>query len=69
MHYDQYSFVTGSTPSITTKVEYFNKIIGQRRGFSVGDHQKINHLYKCPRPLRNSVTSGFDKFRFFDGFA
>ena len=83
MHYDQYrqvklnkasadglfSFVTGSTPSITTKVEYFNKIIGQRRGFSAGDHQKINHLYKCPRPLRNSVTSGFDKFRFFDGFA
>ena len=46
----------------------FLEIIGQRRGFSVGDHQKINRLYNCSRPLLNSVTAGFDDDYYWNGF-
>jgi len=28
---------------------------------SVGDHQKINRLYNCTKPILHSVTFGFDE--------
>lgn len=48
MHYDPYSFaIDRSKPTIITKIQKFNKIIGQNKSMSSNDYRRINRMYQC----------------------
>lgn len=52
MHYDGNAFaIDRSKPTITAKEEKYNKVMGQRRGVSIGDLRRINRMYKCKNVL------------------
>ncbi|KAG5846539.1 hypothetical protein ANANG_G00116070 [Anguilla anguilla] len=52
MHYRPYSFnKNDSIPTITTKIEAFNNIIGQYLDFSSLDVLRLNRMYNCSSPL------------------
>ncbi|XP_038606794.1 meprin A subunit alpha [Tachyglossus aculeatus] len=48
MHYAPFSFNKNeNVPTITTKIPYFNDIIGQRLDFSAIDLERLNRMYNC----------------------
>lgn len=48
MHYSVYAFTKNGGPTITPKKKVVTGVkIGQRRGFSEKDLQKINTMYRC----------------------
>ncbi|XP_036406145.1 meprin A subunit alpha-like [Megalops cyprinoides] len=52
MHYRPYSFnKNASIPTITTKIEAFNNIIGQYLDFSSLDVLRLNRMYNCSSSL------------------
>ena len=60
MHYGARGFaIDPDEDTIIAKIPYFSKVIGQRKDFSRGDVQKINNMYECSIPLRNSYSSDF----------
>ncbi|XP_076613052.1 meprin A subunit alpha-like [Chaetodon auriga] len=52
MHYRPFSFnKNDSAPTVTTKIEVFNNIIGQYLDFSEMDTLRLNRMYNCSGPL------------------
>ncbi|KAJ3606196.1 hypothetical protein NHX12_025717 [Muraenolepis orangiensis] len=52
MHYRPFSFNKNKTvPTITTKIPFFNDLIGQRLDFSALDLVRLNRMYDCAQSL------------------
>lgn len=49
MHYDKTAFTKNNKSTILPRNRRYKNVIGQRVGLSVGDKQRINNMYKCPK--------------------
>lgn len=47
MHYNSHAFSRNGRPTIITKYEKFNGVIGQMQTLSYGDVMRIRNMYKC----------------------
>lgn len=47
MHYDSTAFSKNGLKTIVPKDSRYREVMGQRKGMSRGDQQRINNMYKC----------------------
>ncbi|CRL02609.1 CLUMA_CG015841, isoform A [Clunio marinus] len=47
MHYDMKAFSKNGKETIVPRNRRFRNIMGQRKGMSIGDAQRVNNMYRC----------------------